>query len=38
MPLEPFAGVLAVTVGGVISGVTLRFMSPWISVALSARL
>ena len=37
-PPVPFAGVLAVIVGGAVSGVTLRSMSPWISVAVSARL
>ena len=37
-PAAPLAGVLPVTVGGVRSTVTLRSMSPWISVALSARL
>ena len=38
MPVAPGAGVRAVTVGGVVSGVMLRFMSLWISAAVSARL
>ena len=37
-PAAPFAGVVAVIVGGVVSGVTLRPMSLWISARLSARL
>ena len=37
-PPAPFAGVLAVIVGAAVSGVTLRSMSLWISVAVSARL
>ena len=37
-PAAPGLGVRFVTVGGVTSTVTLRSMSPWISVAFSARL
>ncbi len=37
-PAALLAGVLAVTDGGVTSTVTLRSMSPWISLVLSARL
>ena len=38
IPAEPGAGVFALIVGAVLSGVTLVNMSFWISAALSARL
>ena len=36
-PAERCVGTFVSTVGGVLSGVTLVFMSSWISAAVSAR-